>query len=219
MIRIDAIPGRLRWRRAVWSARVRARLTGRRLDVRSGASVRAGRGIRIEVRGTRCRLEVGDGSRLHDDVLIDLAGDDGTVRLGPKVELRARVVLRVAGGAALTLAGRNMFSYGTVVHVADRVTVGAETSVAEYVTIIDSNHRPPDGTSNFRDTLATAPVEIGSHVWVGAKATIAAGVTVGDHAVVAGSAVVVRDVAAGTAVGGVPARPLVEVNRSEPGPG
>lgn len=208
MPRIDSIPGRLRWQRTVWGARLRARLTGRVFHVRSGAGVRAGRRVRIEVRGDRCELHVGDGCRLHDDVLIDLGGDGGTVRLGPKVELRPRVVLRLASDAHLLLDGSNMLSYGSVIHVADRVRLGARTSAAEYVTIIDSNHRPPDGTENFRDTLATTPVDIGRDVWIGAKATVSAGVSIGDRSVVAGSAVVTRDVEAGGVVGGVPARPL-----------
>lgn len=219
MLRVDAIPGRLRWRRVVWSARLRARLTGRSLRVSTAPGVRAGRGVRIEVRGSRCELDVGQGSRLHDAALIDLAGDGCRVRLGAKVELRSRVVLRIAEGASLELCGRNMLSYGTVVHVAERIRIGERTSMAEYVSIIDSNHRPPDGDRNFRDTLETAAVEIGSDVWIGAKATVGAGVSVGDRAVIAGSAVVVRDVAPGTVVAGVPARPLeLDAGTSPPEP-
>lgn len=219
MWRIEAIPGRLRWRRVVWSARLRARLTRRSLHVSRASGVRAGRGVRIEVRGTGCQIDVGRGCRLHDDVLIDLAGDRCRASLGPKVELRSRVVLRVAEGASLELCGNNMLSYGTVVHVAERIRIGRRSSMAEYVSIIDSNHRPPAGDQNFRDTLETAAVDIGSDVWIGAKATIGAGVSVGDRSIIAGSAVVLRDVAPGTAVAGVPARPLPAVEKRSATPG
>ena len=51
-----------------------------------------------------------------------------------------------------------------------------------------------------------APVKIGNNVWIGAHATILAGVTVGDNAVVAAGAVVTKDVPANAVVGGVPAK-------------
>ena len=51
---------------------------------------------------------------------------------------------------------------------------------------------------------------VGNDVWTGWKSTILPGVTVGDGAVLAAGAVVSRDVAAYTIVGGVPARPIKE---------
>lgn len=54
----------------------------------------------------------------------------------------------------------------------------------------------------------TPRVRIGSDVWVGARSMILSGVTVGDGAIVAAGAVVTKDVAPFTIVGGVPARDL-----------
>lgn len=51
-------------------------------------------------------------------------------------------------------------------------------------------------------------VVIGNDVWIGLNALLVPGVTVGDGAVVAAGAVVTRDVAPYTIVGGVPARPI-----------
>lgn len=52
------------------------------------------------------------------------------------------------------------------------------------------------------------PVTVGNDVWIGARATILDGVHIGDGAIVAAGAVVVKDVAPFEVVGGVPARRL-----------
>lgn len=51
-----------------------------------------------------------------------------------------------------------------------------------------------------------APIVLGKNVWVGSGAIILQGVTIGDDAVVAAGAVVNKDVAPNTVVGGVPAK-------------
>lgn len=51
-------------------------------------------------------------------------------------------------------------------------------------------------------------IVIGNDVWIGYEAVILAGVTIGDGAVIGARAVVTKDVAPYTVVGGVPARPI-----------
>lgn len=50
------------------------------------------------------------------------------------------------------------------------------------------------------------PVKIGNNVWIGGRAVIVPGVTIGDNAVIAAGAVVTKDVPAGAVVGGNPAK-------------
>lgn len=57
-----------------------------------------------------------------------------------------------------------------------------------------------------------ARVIVGNRVFVGAESIILPGVTIGDDAIVAAGSVVTRDVAAGTLVGGNPARVLTTVD-------
>lgn len=56
---------------------------------------------------------------------------------------------------------------------------------------------------NYFDELL--PVTIGNDVWIGARAIIMDGVTIGDGAIIAAGAIVVKDVEPYTVVGGVPA--------------
>ena len=65
-----------------------------------------------------------------------------------------------------------------------------------------------------RATTYPTPIRLGDDVWVGAKAVLTKGVTVGDGSVIAAGAVVTRDVPAGVVVGGVPAAVLREIPAS-----
>lgn len=89
------------------------------------------------------------------------------------------------------------------------IEMGNHATLAERVTVLThmnvgySNHPlqkeyPPK----------TGPVSIGSGVFIGACATILCGVEIGERSLVAAGAVVTRDVAAGSAVAGVPAREI-----------
>ena len=77
------------------------------------------------------------------------------------------------------------------------------------VVIATLNH---DMDPEKRQSLHPSPVHIGKNVWIGANATITPGVTIGDNAVVAAGAVVTKDVAADTVVGGVPAKPIKKID-------
>lgn len=59
-----------------------------------------------------------------------------------------------------------------------------------------------------RDAITRGPITIGNDVWIGARAMILSGVTIGDGAVIGAGAVVSRDVAPFTVNAGVPARQI-----------
>jgi maltose O-acetyltransferase len=85
------------------------------------------------------------------------------------------------------------------IEIADRVFIG------HHVVLITTNHEI--GTAWQRcGGWTPAPIRIGNGVWIGARATVLPGVTIGDGAVVAAGAVVAKDVPPNTLVGGVPAK-------------
>lgn len=83
------------------------------------------------------------------------------------------------------------------------ITIGDDVLIGHNVVIATVNHGISKATRHANYML---PVKIGNNVWIGANVTILPGVTVGDDAVLAAGAVVTKDVAAGTVVGGVPAK-------------
>ena len=82
------------------------------------------------------------------------------------------------------------------------------------VVLATLNH---DMAPEKRQQLHPAPIHIGKGVWIGANATVCSGVTIGDHAVVAAGAVVVKDVPADTIVGGVPAKIIKKIDEGSKG--
>ena len=85
-----------------------------------------------------------------------------------------------------------------------KITIGTRASISQEAYLCA-------GTHDYRDIslpLITAPVTIGADVWICARAFIGPGRTVGEGAVVAACAVVVRDVPPWTIVGGNPAKPI-----------
>ena len=100
--------------------------------------------------------------------------------------------------------------------------IGAFSSIAAEVLVTGPHHPLHWVTTSpvaylasrtfVEDDLETempgGPVVIGNDTWIGSRATLLPGVTVGDGAVVAAGAVVNRDVDPYTVVGGVPARAL-----------
>lgn len=98
----------------------------------------------------------------------------------------------------------------------NKIVIGDGVMTGMYVLISDNNH---GGTTyeelrqrpGNRDLVSKGAVHIGDNVWIGDKASILSGVTIGEGAVVAANAVVVRDVPPYCVVGGSPARILKQV--------
>lgn len=88
------------------------------------------------------------------------------------------------------------------------VDIGHRVLMGPRVNILAENHRFEDGSTIKSQGVLRKPIRIEDDCWIGAGATILAGVTVGASSVVAAGAVVTRDVPSGSVVGGVPARPL-----------
>ncbi len=83
------------------------------------------------------------------------------------------------------------------------ITLGDGCQIGHNVVFATLNH----GLSpEERKYTYPAPIVLGKNVWVGSNATILQGVTIGDNAVVGAGAVVTKDVAANTVVGGIPAK-------------
>jgi len=85
---------------------------------------------------------------------------------------------------------------------AAKITIGTKVAISREAFICTASH----DISKPNRPLITAPIVIGDGVWIGARAIILPGVTIGEGAVVAAGSVVTKDVEPFTVVGGNPAK-------------
>lgn len=146
-----------------------------------------------EVRRRRqLRLFARTGTNFHFDP--DGTYTHGSIFVGDNVNLGMRPVL---------VASRS------------RILIGNNVMLGPQVTIRGGNHRTDvvgvpmiDVSDAMKRPQDDAGVQIADDVWIGTRAVVLAGVTVGRGAVIAAGAVVVKDVPPYTIVGGNPARVL-----------
>ncbi len=92
------------------------------------------------------------------------------------------------------------------------VVIGKRCLVGPSVTVFDSDfHGMHVHERNNTAAIARAPVHIGDDVFIGARAIILKGVTIGDGSVIAAGSVVVGRIPGGVIAGGNPARVIREI--------
>ena len=142
-----------------------------------------GRGVELYARRGYGRLvlgrwvHVGDGTRLR--------AHEGTLRVGDKC----------------------VFGRGDTVNCYLDIEFGPATLIADGVYIGDFDHVFSDVTRPIKDQgIVKTPVRIGPDVWIGTKASVLRGVTVGRGSVLGAHTVVTADVPDYSVVAGVPGR-------------
>lgn len=142
-----------------------------------------GTGIEIEVNTNHAELvlgrwvHIGNGNKLR--------AHNGVLRIGDKV----------------------VFGSDNVVNAHLDIEIGAATLVSDWVYICDFDHEMRDLGRPIKDQgLALAPVRIGPGSWIGTKASVLRGTTIGAGSVLAAHTVARGDFAAGSIVAGVPGR-------------
>lgn len=133
------------------------------------------------------------------------------IRLGRDVVIKHDAELCVCNqSSTITVGERTTIGSYTFVYASAGITIGNDCMIAPFVYLVDSDHGTKKGTLMNQQSNVTAPITIGSDVWIGTRAVITRGVVIGDGAVIAAGAVVRDDVASGQIVAGVPARIIGE---------
>lgn len=114
---------------------------------------------------------------------------------------RVLAPMTIVHGDKVTIGRNAIVMPGSLMMASGTITIEDEVEVAAHVKLISNNHDFYD-----RQILTCKPVVLKRNCWIGAGATILAGVTVGENAVVGAGSVVTKDVEKNTVVAGNPAR-------------
>lgn len=109
--------------------------------------------------------------------------------------------LEVGRGAQLSIGRGTYINRQSLIICRDRVTIGRNCRISWDVIIMDSDEHPHPGI-----ITPSSPVDIQDGVWIGCRAIILKGVTVGAGSIVGAGAVVTRDVPPFAVVVGQPAK-------------
>jgi maltose O-acetyltransferase len=108
-------------------------------------------------------------------------------------------------GYNIRLGANAFLNFNCVILDVVAVTIGAGTQIGPAVQLYTADH-PRDSAMRRTGAEFGRPIVIGRNVWIGGGAIILPGVTIGDDAVIGAGSVVTRDIPAGAAAYGNPAR-------------
>ncbi|MDX2169352.1 MAG: acyltransferase [Deltaproteobacteria bacterium] len=128
-----------------------------------------------------------------------------------RLALYRRMGVRIGRNAFVGLDTYLDCQFPELITIEDDVTVSFRVTV-----VVHDDARRLDRIEPGAGDGTVAPVRLRRGCYLGAGCLILPGVTVGERAVVASGAVVTRDVAAETVVGGVPARPMGRIGPRPP---
>ena len=125
------------------------------------------------------------------------------------------VMVRTVAPGAEVVIGDDVGMSGCTVSAAKSIRIGDRVMIGSGALIMDSDYHPLNPIERQHSSTKgnCRPVIIKDDAFIGARAIVCKGVTIGEAAVVAAGAVVTKDVAPWTIVGGNPAREIGKVPR------
>jgi acetyltransferase-like isoleucine patch superfamily enzyme len=174
--------------------------------------------LAIRMRSFRVRMIAvlfQDGIRIATDAQFGrevflISTDGGSIVIEEGVAIGRNTKL-VAQGGCIHIERDAFVGDGVVITSMQKVRIGAGSQIAEYVVIRDQDHRIGTGpvrTSGF----ACAPIQIGRDCWIGAKATVLRGSSIGEGSVIGAHSLVRGDIPARCVAVGAPARVLRQID-------
>lgn len=134
----------------------------------------------------------------------------GNITIGDSLTIRDRVRMDAPGEL---LIGDGVLLNGCGILATTTVTIGDWCKLAPDALIRDTDtHQLTPGSAP-----RAAPITLGRNVWIGQRAIVLPGVTIGDNSVIAAGAVVTSAIPANAVAAGVPARVTKELAPPPPG--
>lgn len=137
-------------------------------------------------------------------------------RIGPDVAILMGQHVQLAGvrssGQKVAIGTGTVINQGCLLYTTGGIVIGEHVSISAGVWLVTGSHdiNHPQFVDFYK------PIVIEHHAWIGMRATILGGVTIGEGAIVMAGAMVTRDVPPFAIMGGIPARIVGKRELCEP---
>lgn len=157
---------------------------------------------------------------------IDKRAKDSIIRIGKDCLIEGYLVTET-DESLLTIGDNTYIGGGTVIDCVKSINIGNDVLISYECILADSDNHSTKYSVRKKDladwklqkhdwtTTNSKPIEISTGVWIGARAIILKGVTIGEGSIVGAGSVVTKDVPAWTIVAGNPAKIIREIPEDE----
>ncbi len=157
-----------------------------------------------------CRVDIGDDVEFRSGVEIRAHGQS-RIRIGAGNRIDRGVRILAANQAVVSTAMGVRIGLYSVLNGGDSISIGKKSLLSGFVYLQTSKHGFRSKSESVQEQgFIHAPVVLGDDVWLGAHVVVLPGVGLGNGCVVGSNAVVTKNVAAYSIVGGVPAKMIGE---------
>lgn len=153
------------------------------------------------------RLSVGVGRQVLAPTRVEIH-KHGVLKVDGSAEIRGGCFIRVGEHASLAIGDRTRVNSGARISSSSTVSLGDDCRIGFDVIVMDNDYHHV--IIGGEERASCKPITIGDHVWIGARAIVLKGVTIGSGSVIAAGAVVSRDVPPNSLAGGSPMKILRE---------
>jgi len=213
LIRYELITGLTCWMPGALGLFLRSKLYPKLLG-KTGRNVTFGTGVVLR---HPHKITIGDNVVIDDLCVLDAKGEDNRgIAIGNGVFLGRSTILNCKNGD-IVLGDRVNIGFNSMIFSASTVTVGDDYLIAAYCYLVGGTHNAGDPTVPVLEQgRSSKGISLGSGGWLGAHVTVFDGVRIGKHTVIAGGAVVHRNIPDYAVAGG---NPVTIINKRKPAAG
>ena len=150
-------------------------------------------------------LIIGDNVKIDDKLYIRIR-HQGVISIYEGARLCKDTWLTTGNKGILIIGKRTIIGPYNIINAGHGVQIGDDCVFSSFINITSSDHNLAKGVPIMQQGFNGKEVTIGNNVLIGSHVFIKQGVNIGNDAVVGAGSIVLGDVAAGTIVGGNPAR-------------
>lgn len=157
--------------------------------------VQLGKGVmfNVPVRGGEGSLIVGD------NTILGYAAANRLGNGGIMLQTRAR-------GSTITIGCRTVVNNNTVLCAEQSIRIGDSCRIGDSVAIYDADFHELDAVTRDRSAGVVRPIVIGNNVWIGSRAMVLRGATIGDNSVIGAMSLVTKEIPPNCVAAGIPAK-------------